>query len=88
MGSLVGGLSLACTVSPNLKYADLSAAKHADILFAKKEPGMDSDLATYCKREGIPHILFENFSQVLPLVQAIVEGKISKEEALRKGKAY
>jgi len=62
----------------------MSAARYADILFAKKPPGEESNLAAYCEREGIPHILFENFSQVLPLVESIVKGEITKEEALRK----
>ena len=69
------------------RVPDLSAARHADILFVKTAPG-ESDLATYCVREGIPHILFENFDQVLPLVEAIVEGKMTKEEAIAKGKTF
>jgi len=68
--------------------SDISAARHADILFAKKPPGRESDLATYCSREGIPHILFEDFSQALPIVQAVVRGDKTKEEVLKAGKAY
>ncbi|KIJ38472.1 hypothetical protein M422DRAFT_33255 [Sphaerobolus stellatus SS14] len=68
--------------------SDLSAARHADVLFVKAAPGRESDLATYCDREGIPHILFESFEQVLPMVQAIVEGKMTKEEAIEKGKTF
>ncbi|KAH7345297.1 HAD-like domain-containing protein [Rhizoctonia solani] len=39
--------------------SDMSAAKHADVLFAKNDkPEGENDLAEYCKKEGIPHILF------------------------------
>jgi 2-hydroxy-3-keto-5-methylthiopentenyl-1-phosphate phosphatase len=65
----------------------MSAARHADVLFVKKPPGKDSDLATYCAKEGIPHILFENFTQALPVVQSVVTGEKTKDEVLKKGKA-
>ncbi|GJJ15141.1 hypothetical protein Clacol_009416 [Clathrus columnatus] len=68
--------------------SDMSAARHADVLFVKKPPGKESDLATYCEKEGIPHILFENFNQALPMVQAIVEGSMSVQEALKKGRTF
>lgn len=54
---------------------DISAARHADLLFVKSKPGGDNDLAAYCKREGIKHVLFEDFKDVLPVVQSITEGK-------------
>jgi len=54
----------------------------------KVAPGRESDLATYCADEGIPHILFQDFKQALPVVKAIVEGKMTKEEALAKGKTF
>ncbi|KIJ56217.1 hypothetical protein M422DRAFT_23550 [Sphaerobolus stellatus SS14] len=68
--------------------SDMSAAQHADVLFVKRPPGEESNLAAYCRREGIPHILFDNFQQVLPIVEAIVKGELTKEEVLRKGKAF
>lgn len=40
--------------------ADLSAARHADLLFAKEMENGDSDLLVYCKREGIPHVTFKD----------------------------
>jgi hypothetical protein len=67
---------------------DMSAARHADVLFVKKPPGKESDLATYCAKEGIPHILFEHFAQALPVVQSVVSGEKTKEEVLEKGQAY
>jgi 2-hydroxy-3-keto-5-methylthiopentenyl-1-phosphate phosphatase len=54
---------------------DISAAKHADLLFVKSKEGGDNDLAAYCKREGLTHKLFEDFGKALPVVQSIVEGK-------------
>lgn len=66
----------------------MSAARHADVLFVKKPPGKESDLATYCDKEKIPHILFENFSQALPVVRAIVNGKMTVQEALKIGRTF
>jgi len=37
---------------------DLSAAKHADVLFAKEMENGASDLMVYCKREVIPYVPF------------------------------
>jgi len=33
-----------------------------------------NDLAVYCQREGIKHVLFDNFSKVLPVMDSIVKG--------------
>lgn len=63
----------------------MSAAKHADVLFVKIKPGPENDLHEYCKKEGIPHVLFPNFSQALADVKAIVTGEKTKEEVLAKG---
>ena len=62
---------------------DISAAKHADLLFVKAKPGGDNDLAAYCTREGITHVLFEDFSQVLPVVQHVVSGKKTVTDVIR-----
>lgn len=66
--------------------SDMSAAKHADLLFVKSMANGDSDLAEYCKREGIPHVPFPDFNKVLERVQQVVNGEkkvqdILKEEA-------
>jgi len=53
--------------------SDISAAKHADVLFVKNDkPEGENDLAAFVKREGIPHILFTDFKQALPVVQSVV----------------
>ena len=67
--------------------ADMSAAGHADVLFVREKPGGDNDLAAYCTRENIPHILFEDFSHALRSVSAIVEGAKSAKAALAEGRA-
>jgi 2-hydroxy-3-keto-5-methylthiopentenyl-1-phosphate phosphatase len=41
-------------------HPDLSAAKHADVLFAKVMANGDSDLLEYCKRENIPNVPFKD----------------------------
>jgi len=67
--------------------SDMSAARHADVLFVKKKVDGDNDLAAYCTREGIPHILFADFAKALPVVQSVVEGKRTTKEALALGTA-
>jgi hypothetical protein len=44
------------------------------VLFVKEKPDGENDLATYCERENIPHVLFPDFSRALPVVRSIVEG--------------
>ncbi|TDL25297.1 hypothetical protein BD410DRAFT_785208 [Rickenella mellea] len=61
--------------------SDLSAARHADVLFVKDKEDGENDLAAYCVREGIPHIMFKSFSNALSVVQSIVRGEKTKEEA-------
>lgn len=61
---------------------DLSAAKHADVLFVKMKENGESDLAVYCEKEGIKHIKFRTFREALPIMQAVISGAISVEEAL------
>jgi 2-hydroxy-3-keto-5-methylthiopentenyl-1-phosphate phosphatase len=59
--------------------SDISAAKHADVLFARK----DRDLEFYCKRENIPFIAFETFKEVEDVVRKLVDrkAKIEKSES-------
>jgi 2-hydroxy-3-keto-5-methylthiopentenyl-1-phosphate phosphatase len=61
---------------------DLSAAAHADVLFAKTKPDGESDLAQYCDERGIGYVPFRDFDEALPIVQAVVRGELSAEEAL------
>ncbi|KAH9970184.1 HAD-like domain-containing protein [Lactifluus volemus] len=67
--------------------SDISAAKHADMLFAKEKPDGENDLATYCTRENIPHVMFANFSSALPVVRSIVEGEKSPKDWFEIGRA-
>ncbi|KAM6503151.1 HAD-like domain containing protein [Amanita muscaria] len=67
--------------------SDISAARHADVLFVKEKPGGDNDLAAYCRKHGIKHIIFEDFSRALGVVKAIVAGEKTIDEAVAAGKA-
>jgi 2-hydroxy-3-keto-5-methylthiopentenyl-1-phosphate phosphatase len=66
---------------------DMSAAKHADVLFVKQKEDGENDLHTYCDREGIKHVLFSDFGKALPVVQSVVEGQKTVAEVLEKGTA-
>lgn len=57
--------------------SDISAAKHADVLFARKE----RDLEFYCKRENIPFIAFDTFAEVENVVRSLVDGKARIEKS-------
>jgi 2-hydroxy-3-keto-5-methylthiopentenyl-1-phosphate phosphatase len=57
--------------------SDISAARHADILFARK----DRDLEFYCKRENIPFIPFDTFAEVEQVIRNIVDGKSKLEKS-------
>ncbi|KAG8832873.1 hypothetical protein FRC20_007790, partial [Serendipita sp. 405] len=65
--------------------SDMSAAQHADVLFVKLKENGESDLANYCRALGIKHVLFQTFEQVIPLVRAVVEGRVSVKEAVEVG---
>ncbi|KZT04529.1 uncharacterized protein LAESUDRAFT_737939 [Laetiporus sulphureus 93-53] len=67
--------------------SDMSAARYADVLFVKQKEDGENDLHAYCLREGIPHILFENFAHASLVVRKVVEGKMTVKEALALGKA-
>ncbi|KAF4618712.1 hypothetical protein D9613_009873 [Agrocybe pediades] len=54
--------------------SDISAAQHANLLFVKTKLDGENDLAVYCQREGIKHVLFDDFSKALPIVQSVVQG--------------
>lgn len=72
---------LTCLSPPGI---DLSAAAHADVLFAKRKPDGESDLAQYCEEEGIGYVPFRDFGEALPIVQAVVGGSLSVAEALKR----
>ena len=52
-------------LADHIHFADLSAAKHADLLFAKERADGESDLMVYCKRNDIPFVQFQDL-YVLP----------------------
>ncbi|GHJ84211.1 hypothetical protein NliqN6_0613 [Naganishia liquefaciens] len=55
--------------------SDMSAAKHADLLFVKEMANGDSDLAAYCKEQDIDHVSFKDFNKVLEVVKSIVQSQ-------------
>jgi len=63
---------------------DLSAAAHADLLFAKRKEDGESDLAQYCDEKGIGYVPFKDFDEALPIVQGVVRGELSVEQALKR----
>jgi len=52
--------------------SDMSAAAHADVLFAKRKADGESDLIQYCEEKGIGYVPFRDFSEALPIVEAVV----------------
>ena len=62
--------------------SDISAARWADVLFAKQKPNGENDLATYCTREGIKHLEISEFSQAIPILSSIVNGEKSVREVM------
>lgn len=60
----------------------MSAARHADVLFVKQKEDGENDLHEFCNREGIKHVLFQDFTSALPIVQAVVSGQKTKEQVL------
>jgi len=62
--------------------SDISAAKFADMLFVKEKADNENDLAVYCQREHIKHVLFQDFSTALPIVQSIIQGKVTIAEVV------
>lgn len=70
-------LRLSRTALTNEPPTDISAAKFADILFVKEKTDGENDLAVYCQREHIKHVPFQDFSTALPIVQSIIQGKVT-----------
>lgn len=65
---------------------DISAARHADLLFVKAKADGENDLAAYCNREAIKHVLFKDFSKALPVVQSIVNGAKTLDQVIQEGR--
>lgn len=78
--------SLPEDVRPTMFYAgdgvsDLSAARETDLLFAKQ----GHDLINYCARENVPFTVFNHWSDILSKCKAIVEGKMTAQQAATEG---
>jgi 2-hydroxy-3-keto-5-methylthiopentenyl-1-phosphate phosphatase len=58
--------------------SDISAAKHADVLFARN----GRDLVTYCERHNIPYIGFDHFDEIKKVVADLADRKtvLQKDE--------
>ncbi|ORY62892.1 HAD-like domain-containing protein [Pseudomassariella vexata] len=57
--------------------SDLSAAKETDLLFAKA----GRDLVQWCERQNVPFTVFNDFSDIYKVVQSVIEGKTSVQDA-------
>jgi len=55
--------------------SDLSAARHADLLFTKVGPSGESDLKRFCERESIPHVVVRDFAKIKACVEQVVSGQ-------------
>jgi len=53
-------------------FGDGVSAAHADVLFAKRKADGESDLIQYCEEKGIGYVPFRDFSEALPIVEAVV----------------
>ncbi|PWO00659.1 hypothetical protein FA09DRAFT_327396 [Tilletiopsis washingtonensis] len=65
--------------------SDMSAARHADVLFVKDK--QDNDLKTYVDKYKIPYTIFKDWGVIQDMVEKIVDGKIDID-SLRKPKGY
>lgn len=66
--------------------SDLSAARHADLLFTKVGESGTSDLLKYVQREGIPHVAVKCFGQILEDVQKVVVDGETPEKVIAEAK--
>ncbi|KAK0522740.1 hypothetical protein OC842_006374 [Tilletia horrida] len=60
--------------------SDMSAARHADVLFVKDQE--DNDLAVYCRRHEIPFKLFKDWTVIRDEVAKVLEGKAKPAEIM------
>ncbi|KAG0240006.1 hypothetical protein BGW41_007267 [Actinomortierella wolfii] len=63
--------------------SDLSAAREADVLFARR----GRDLETYCRTHRLPFLPFDTFEEVHDVVQGLYEGVISIEDIQKRQQA-
>ncbi|KAF9287359.1 hypothetical protein BGZ74_001089 [Mortierella antarctica] len=60
--------------------SDLSAAREADILFARR----GRNLETYCRTHKIPFTAFDTFDQVTATIQGLTDGSLTMAEVNRR----
>ncbi|KAG0221587.1 HAD-like domain-containing protein [Mortierella sp. GBAus27b] len=60
--------------------SDLSAAREADVLFARK----GRNLEVYCRKHKIPFTAFESFEQVRSLIAGLQDGSLTMAEVHRR----
>lgn len=58
--------------------SDMSAARHADVLFVKAK--QDNDLATYCDNHKIGYHLFEDWTVPKKMLQQVMNGEMPLEK--------
>lgn len=68
-------LSTLCSALPS---SDMSAARHADVLFVKDRK--DNDLATYCRAQNIYHNMFKDWTEIKATVEKLLKGEIKVED--------
>jgi len=77
-----GPIAIMIPPTDNPSHPDISAAKHADLLFVKLKTDGENDLLTYCGQHNIKHLPFTDFSGALTVVQSIVEGRATVDELI------
>ena len=60
--------------------SDISAARHADVLFVKDKK--DNDLATYCDNHNIGYHLFKDWTVPKHMIQQWLNGELTREQLL------
>ena len=56
------------------------------MLFVRVKDDGENDLAAFCVRENIPHVLFSDFARALVAVRSIVSGEKTAAEWFALGK--
>ena len=60
--------------------SDISAARHADVLFVKDKK--DNDLATYCDKRNIGYHLFKDWTVPKHMIQQWLNGDLTREQLI------
>ncbi|PWZ01907.1 hypothetical protein BCV70DRAFT_198188 [Testicularia cyperi] len=62
--------------------SDMSAARHADVLFVKDKE--DNDLATYCNTNNIPYHLFRDWTIPKRMLEALISEELTWDDVAGK----